>query len=239
MLKQRAAGVVMRGHPGCRAAVGRSTFWVALAALIFAQTAGSATWAQTQVEQSAPAPDQLPPVGVGNLNAKDYAPIAAGSGFDTVVQDPTNLDSSSLDNTILERVNRELVARGYHVDHNAAMVMLVDGDLVRGTSKDAVVDKIKGIGGQQDDHQGNVFSTNGNTLLTQAVPDNHPNTFRINLSIYDRGTGTYLWRGSMERGTSDLTPDKATDHMVPPLVGMIGQSVQNRAIAIGTTDQPQ
>jgi hypothetical protein len=236
MLKKRAADAVTRGQSSRCAAAGRSAAWIALAALTFVQSSGPAAWAQTQVEQSAP--DQLLPVGVGILNAKDYQPIAAGSGFDTVVQDPTNLDNSSLDNTILDRVNRELVARGYHVDHNAAMVMLVDGDLVRGTSKDAVVDKIKGIG-QQDDHQGNVFSTNGNTLLTQAVPDNHPNTFRINLSIYDRGTGTYLWRGSMERGTSDLTPDKATDHMVPPLVGVIGQSAQNRSINIGTSDQPQ
>jgi hypothetical protein len=184
-------------------------------------------------------PDQPLPVGIGILNAKDYQPISAGSSFDTIVKDPANLDSSNLDNTILEQVNRELVAHGYRVDHEAGMVMLVDSDLVRGTSKDAVIDKIKGIGGEQNDHQGNVFSTNGNTLLTQTVPDTHPNTFRISLSVYDRVTGLYLWRGSIERGTSDLTPDKAAEHMVPPLITTIGKSEQNRNVAIGTTDQSQ
>ena len=207
-----------------------------LAALLIALPLQHAAFAQSQPAQ----PDQLEqqiPVGVGILNATDYQPIPAGSGFDTVVQDPSNPDTSSLDAAILERVNQELVERGYHVDHEAQMVMLIDGDLVRGTSKDAVVDKIKGI--TPPEKQGNVFSTNGDTLLTRTIPDNHPNTFRINLSIYDRTTGLYLWRGSMERGTSDLTPDKATDHVGPPLVATIGKAAQNRNIAIGTTDQPQ
>jgi hypothetical protein len=247
MLKTRAAALATRSQRGRRIVAFRPACWTILAGLVLVQSAGQAAWGQSQptatqseLNQSDPTKaDQPLPVGIAILNAKDYQPIPPGSGFDTVVQDPSNLDNSTLDNAILGRVNQELVARGYHVDHDAHMVMLVDGDLVRGTSKDAVVDKIKGIGGQQNDHQGNVFSTNGDTLLTQTVPDNHPNTFRINLSIYDRATGLYLWRGSMERGTSDLTPDKATEHMVPPLVGVIGQSEQNRHIAIGTTDQPQ
>lgn len=246
MLKKTAAADVTRGQKIGRSAAFRSALGMAFVSLILVPAAGRMASAQSQTTSSQSAPTQTEqnqsnqplPLGVGILNAKDYQPIAPGSGFDTVVQDPTNLDNATLDNSILDRVNRELVTRGYRVDHDAPLVMLVDGDLVRGASKDAVVDKIKGISGQND-HQGNVFSTNGNTLLTKAVPDNHPNTFRINLSIYDRNTGIYLWRGSMERGTSDLTPDKATERMVPPLVGTIGKSEQDRTIPIGTTDQPQ
>jgi len=152
-----------------------------------------------------------------------------------VVQNPANPSGAELDNAVLERVNRELVAHGYQVDHDAALVMLVSGALVRGTSKDAVVDKIKGIDGAEKDHQGNVFSTNGNTLLTRTQPDASPNTFRISLSVYDRKTGIYLWRGSMDRGTSNLTPDQATDRMVPPLVNTIGKAEQNRRVDIGAT----
>ncbi|HWT98769.1 MAG TPA: hypothetical protein VN229_14175, partial [Terriglobales bacterium] len=140
---------------------------------------------------------------------------------------------SALDSAVLERVNQELASRGYRVDHEAKLVMLVGGDLIRGTSKDAVVDQIKGITPPQK--QGNVFSTNGNTLLTQTLPDPHPNTFRISLSVYDRQTGTYVWRGSIDRGTSNLTPDQATDRMVPPLVGTIGQTEKERHVDIGTT----
>lgn len=181
------------------------------------------------------ASDQPIPAGLAVLNATNYQPIPAGSSFDTVIQDPANPDGTALDNAVLDRVNKELGLRGYHVARDAPMVMLVGGDLVRGASKDAVVDKLKGIGNTQNEKQGNVFSTNGDTLLTRTTPDTRPNTFRIQLSIYNRQTGIYLWRGSIDRGTSNLTPDQATDRMVPPLVGAIGRSEQNRNVDIGIT----
>jgi hypothetical protein len=179
--------------------------------------------------------DQPIPVGVGILNAVAYQTIAAGSGFDTVVRETTSVGGSELDNAVLNRVTQELVARGYHVDHEAPLVMVVGGDLVRGTSKDAMIDEIKGITPHHDIPQGNVFSTNGKTLLTKPETDTHPNTFRISVSVYDRKTGIYVWRGLIDRGTSNLTPDQATDHMVPPLVAAIGKSEQNRNVSIGVS----
>jgi|GEM_PF-2872733 len=207
---------------------------VVLAGLVLGAGTGMAARAQNN---SAPPPSspeaEAIPVGVGVLNAVAYQAIPSGTGFDTVVRNPTDPTGSALDGAVLERVNQELAARGYRVDHEAKLVMLVGGDLIRGTSKDAVVDQIKGITPPQK--QGNVFSTNGNTLLTQTLPDPHPNTFRISLSVYDRQTGTYVWRGSIDRGTSNLTPDQATDRMVPPLVGTIGQTEKERHVDIGTT----
>jgi hypothetical protein len=207
----------------------RLTLWVALAVTtVVPATSGPAT-AQSQGEVVTTIP-----VGIGILNTVAYQPIAPGSGFDTNVRDSDTVGGSALDNAVLDRVNQELAARGYHVDHDAPLVMLVAGDLIRGASKDAVIDEIKGIGVHHDEHQGNVFSTNGKTLLTKPTPDNHPNTFRISVSVYDRKSGVYIWRGTIERGSSDLTPDQATDHMVPPLIAAIGKSEQNRNVTIGT-----
>ncbi|HVJ43104.1 MAG TPA: hypothetical protein VM639_16495 [Dongiaceae bacterium] len=221
--------------PAARGRTALGLAGIVLAGLVFSQIEAPAAWAQSDPSPGTPpgGEQEQIPVGVGILNAAAYQPIAKGSGFDTVVRNPTDPSGSALDSAVLERVNQELVARGYHVDHEAELVMLVGGDLVRGTSKDAVVDQIKGITPPQK--QGNVFSTNGNTLLTRTPPDPHPNVFRISLSIYDRQTGLYVWRGSMDRGTSNLTPDQATDHMVPPLVGVIGQTEKDRKVEIGTT----
>jgi len=223
-----AGGSARRGRRGF------SQIGVVLAGLVLGAGTGMAARAQNN---SAPPPSspeaEAIPVGVGVLNAVAYQAIPSGTGFDTVVRNPTDPTGSALDGAVLERVNQELAARGYRVDHEAKLVMLVGGDLIRGTSKDAVVDQIKGITPPQK--QGNVFSTNGNTLLTQTLPDPHPNTFRISLSVYDRQTGTYVWRGSIDRGTSNLTPDQATDRMVPPLVGTIGQTEKERHVDIGTT----
>lgn len=220
-------GSARHGRPGF------SAISIALAGLLLGSGAESwPAWAQNTNPPPSPAAEAIP-VGVAIMNAIAYQPIPGGSGFDTVVRNPTDLTGSALDGAVLERVNQELAARGYHVDHDAQLVMLVGGDLVRGTSKDAVVDQIKGITPPQK--QGNVFSTNGNTLLTQTLPDPRPNTFRISLSVYDRQTGTYVWRGSIDRGTSNLTPDQATDRMVPPLVGTIGQTEKDRRVDIGST----
>ena len=212
-----------------------SQIGIVLAGLMLSSGACVTAWAQSN---NAPPPPSSPeaepiPAGVGILNAIAYQSIPGGSGFDTVVRNPTDPTGSTLDNAVLERVNQELAARGYRIDHEAQLVMLVGGDLVRGTSKDAVVDQIKGI--TPPHKQGNVFSTNGNTLLTQTLPDPHPNTFRISLSVYDRQTGTYVWRGSIDRGSSNLTPDQATDRMVPPLVGTIGRTEKERRVDIGST----
>lgn len=239
---------------------GRALVMMAAASIAFTQPLSQSAQAQAQAPAGS-ANDQQIPAGVAILNTTNYRPIAPGSSFDTMVEDPVNPEGSALEATILDRVNKELVMRGYHVDRNAPFVMLVGGDLVRGTSKDAATDKIKGVVGKQNEckgnifsangntlsaqtspgpHanecQGNIFSTNGNTLLTRTLPDPRPNTFRIRLSIYDRKTGLYLWRGSIDRGTSNLTPDQATDRMVPPLVGSIGRGKQDQKVNIGIAE---
>lgn len=172
------------------------------------------------------------PLGTGNLSATAYQPIAAGTAFDTIVQDPTDSAKSTLEGAALDSINAELVKTGYRIDQNAPLVMLVSTDLVRGTSKEATIEEFRGDGETGFTYEHNVFSSTKRSLLKKPAPDTTPNTFRISLSVYDRKTGLYVWRGSIDRGTSDLTPDKATDRMVPPLIAAIGKSV-NKQVAIG------
>jgi hypothetical protein len=176
--------------------------------------------------------DPTAPLGTGTLSATAYQPIAAGTSFDTIVQDPTDSAKSTLEGSALDSVNAELVKAGYRIDQNAPLVMLVGTDLVRGTSKEATIEEFRGDGDTGFTYEHNVFSSTKRSLLKKPAPDTTPNTFRISLSVYDRKTGLYVWRGAVERGTSDLTPDKATDRMVPPLVAAIGKSV-NKQIPIG------
>ena len=176
--------------------------------------------------------DPAVPLGTGNLSATAYQPIPAGTAFDTIVQDPTDSARSTLEGAALDSVNAELVKAGYRVDQNASLVMLVGTDLIRGSSKEATIEEFRGDGETGFTYEHNVFSSTKRSLLKKPAPDTTPNTFRISLSVYDRKTGLYVWRGSVDRGTSDLTPDKAADRMIPPLVAAIGKSV-NKQVAIG------
>lgn len=184
---------------------------------------------QTQPDQT----DQAQALGDGILNATAYQPIPAGTAFDTVVQDPSDSFRSSLETTALDRINHELVKRGYQVNNDAALVMLIGTDLIRGASKEETLEDFRGSGDTGFTYEHNLFSNTRRSLLNRPDPDTTPNTFRISLSVYDRKTGLYIWRGSIIRGTSDLTPDKASERMIPAIVAVIGQTVKNRNVPIG------
>jgi len=193
--------------------------------------------AQDQASQTPPQdpanPDQEIPLGYGRLNAKAYQPITPGAAFDAVVQDPNDPSRAELEGTVLDQVAHELARAKYRVSQDAPLVMLVGTDLIRGASKEATLEEYRGTGDTGFTYQHNIYSSNKPSLLHTPTPDGRANTFRISLSVYDRQTGLYIWRGSIDRGTSDLTPDKAADRMIPALVGTIGKNIDNRSVQLG------
>lgn len=197
--------------------------------------AGQTQPGQTQPGQTQPgqAQQDQTPLGDGLLNATAYQTIAAGSAFDTVVQDPTDASRSVLESAAVDRINSELANAGYRVSRDTDLVMLVGTDLIRGTSKEATIDEFRGTGDTGFTYQHNLYSNNKRSLLNKPDPSTAPNTFRISLSVYDRKTGLYIWRGSIDRGTSDLTPDKAADRMIPAIVAAIGKTVKNQSVPLG------
>ena len=181
------------------------------AAVVLLLAAGSAE-AQSSANPAGPAP---------NMQAVSYAAIPPGSQFETQMNDDTELDQEALD-----LVNRSLAGRGYGVDASAPLVMVVETDLVRGQKQDDP------LGQAYADNSGakvqaRLFSTNENSLLNPQQPIGPADRiYRISLSVYDRASGLYVWRGSIMRNNPDLDVNKASNEMVAALIATLGRTVQ-------------
>jgi hypothetical protein len=155
------------------------------------------------------------------VQAVAYAPIPAGSQFETQMNEDSELDQEALD-----LVNRTLASRGYAVDGAAPLVMVVESDLVRGQKQDDP------LGQAYADNDGakvqaRLFSTNQNSLLNpQQSIGSADRLYRINISVYNRATGLYIWRGSIMRNDPDLDVNKASNEMVSQLIATLGRTVQ-------------
>jgi hypothetical protein len=155
------------------------------------------------------------------VQAVAYAPIAPGAQFETQMNDDNELEQETLD-----LVNRALVGRGYAIDTAAPLVMVIETDLVRGQQQDDP------LGQAYADNNGakvqaRLFSSNGNSILNpqQSVPSSD-RLYRISLSVYNRASGLYVWRGSVMRNDPELDVNKASNEMVSALIATLGRTVQ-------------
>jgi hypothetical protein len=170
--------------------------------------------AQAQTAATKPAPS-------GMVQAVAYAPIGPGAQFETQMNDDSELEQETLD-----LVNRSLVGRGYAVDDAAPLVMVIETDLVRGQKQDDP------LGQAYADNNGakvqaRLFSSNGNSLLhPQQTIGSADRVYRISLSVYNRASGLYVWRGSVMRDDPDLDVGKASNEMVAALIAALGRTVQ-------------
>jgi hypothetical protein len=180
---------------------------VAAALLVAAGTA------EAQSAAGAPPP-------AATVQAVSYAPIPPGAQFETQM----NVDSE-LDQEALDLVNRTLAGRGYAVNDAAPLVMVIETDLVRGQKQDDP------LGQAYADNngakvQGRLFSSNGNSLLNPQQPiGSADRLYRISLSVYDRASGLYVWRGSIMRNDPELDVGKASNEMVSALIASLGRTV--------------
>jgi len=156
-----------------------------------------------------------------------YAPIPQGAAFELQANDDDELTQE-----VIERMNGELANRGYAAHDGSPLVMVVESDLVRGALQDDP-------GGAQyhpaggKDHvqvegqvQSRLFSSTQNSLLNPQPPiGSADRTYRINLAVYDRQSGLYVWRGSAMRNDPNLDVTQATNEMVAALVAGVGKSL--------------
>jgi hypothetical protein len=155
------------------------------------------------------------------VQAVAYAPIPAGAQFETQMNDDSELNQEALD-----LVNQALAGRGYGVDDAAPLVMVVETDLVRGQKQD---DPLGQVYADNDGAkaQARLFSTNQNSLLNPQQPiGSADRLYRISLSVYDRASGLYVWRGSVMRNDPELDVNKASNEMVAALIAALGRTVQ-------------
>jgi hypothetical protein len=155
------------------------------------------------------------------IQAVAYKPIPAGSGFDTQVNDDSELNQEAL-----QRVNAELGGRGYAVSTGAGLVMVIETALVRGQKQD---DPLGQVHADNNDAEINarLFSSSQNSLLNPRQPiGSADRTFRVSLSVYDRASGLYVWRGTATRNDPQIDVNQAGNEMIAALIGALGKSVQ-------------
>jgi hypothetical protein len=103
--------------------------------------------------------------------------------------------------------------------------MVVETNLVRGQKQDDP------LGQAYADNNGakvqaRLFSTNQNSLLNpQQNIGSADRLYRISVSVYDRASGLYIWRGSVMRNDPDLDVNKASNEMVAELIATLGRTV--------------
>ena len=156
-----------------------------------------------------------------------YGEIAADAKFDTLAADNSELDAEAL-----ERVKQELANRGHGVDQEAPLVMLVDMILVRAEGQDQKVE-VPRTGTEAPIGEGdNVFSSERSTLLNRLEVPRSGHLLRLDVSVYDRKSGLYLWRGQIFRDGLDVQIEAAAERMVPALLGHLGQTLEETKIPL-------
>jgi hypothetical protein len=191
-----------------------------VSALAFAAALGlgsSAALAQATAPLPAPAP---------SVQAVDYAPIPAGSVFEVQSNDDSENSQEAID-----RVHAELANHGYAAQDGAPLVMVIETDLIRGDKQD---DPLGQVHADNDEAavQARLFSTSQNSLLNPQRPiGSADRTYRINVSVYDRASGLYVWRGSAVRNDPNLDVSQASNEMIAALMGAVGKSVAIQKIS--------
>jgi hypothetical protein len=153
-----------------------------------------------------------------NVQTVDYAPIPAGSIFEVQADDELSQDA-------VERVQSELANHGYAAQDRASLVMVIDTDLVRGEKQDDPFGQVR-ANNDEAEMQARLFSTSQNSLLNPQQPiGSAERTYRINVAIYDRNSGLYVWRGTAMRNDPNLDVDQASNEMISALIGAVGKTV--------------
>jgi hypothetical protein len=153
-----------------------------------------------------------------NIQAVDYAPVPAGSTFEVQADDELSQDA-------VERVRAELANHGYASQDQASLVMVIETDLIRGQKQDDPFGQVH-ANNNEAEMQARLFSTSQNSLLNPQQPiGSAERTYRINVSIYDRNSGLYVWRGSAMRNDPNLDIDQASNEMISALISSVGKTV--------------
>jgi hypothetical protein len=153
-----------------------------------------------------------------SIQAVDYAPIPAGSTFELQADDELSQDA-------IERVQSELANQGYAAQDQAALVMVIDTDLIRGQKQDDPFGQAH-ANNDEAEVQARLFSTTQNSLLNPQQPiGSADRIYRINISIYDRNSGLYVWRGTAMRNDPNLDLTQASNEMIAALIAAVGKTV--------------
>jgi len=173
-------------------------------------------------------------------SATSYRPITPGSVFDVSTGTNTEIADDAVELTC-----GALKQNGYGISRDAPYAIDVVAVLVRGVGQDASVPvSIQGsVRGDEYTNadktpsgdpltQGNLFDTTRGAILTPAEPQQGGHLLRVSLSVYDRKSGLYVWRGQVERDSLNVDVDSSLQQMVPALLAHFGQTLTRTEIPL-------
>ncbi len=80
--------------------------------------------------------------------------------------------------------------------------------------------------------QGNFFDNTRGAFLSPAEPQRGGHLLRVSLSVYDRKSGLYVWRGQIERDSLDVDIDSSMQQMIPALLAHFGETLPPTAVPL-------
>ncbi|WP_374656480.1 hypothetical protein [Dongia sp.] len=181
---------------------------VSLVALFAISLAGTALAQASKVESSA------------RIDAVSYQPIPPGAALETQPESQSQMDEDAW-----HQVDADLSGRGYAIGPDGNLVVTVATQLVSRLNADQSVGDVNAR--KSDPKNSALFSTGGGTLLNPDAPINTTDrVFRVNLTVYDKSSGHYLWRGTVERADAAIDPATALREMLPALLDHFGETVE-------------
>jgi hypothetical protein len=203
-------------------------------ALLLGQTALAQNvpndWEQASIDGNA----------VAIASATTYTPIPAGAALDV-----SSADRSQLAGNAVELTSGTLKQGGYTISRDAPYALDVTAVLVRGVGQEQNVPRAnqgstRGDGYTNPENtapgdsltQGNFFDNTRGAFLSPAEPQRGGHLLRVTLSVYDRKSGLYVWRGQIERDSVEVNIDSSIQQMVPALLAHFGETLAPTAIAL-------
>src|SRR5688500_206612 len=187
-------------------------------------------WGQASLEGNA----------VAVASATSSTPIPAGAALDV-----SSAESSKLASDAVELTSGTLKLSGYTISRDAPYALDVTAVLVRGVGQEQNVPRAnqgttRGDGYTNPENaapggsltQGNFFDNTRGAFLSPAEPQRGGHLLRVTLSVYDRKSGLYVWRGMIERDSLEVDVDSSIQQMVPALLAHFGQALPPTAIPL-------
>jgi hypothetical protein len=154
-----------------------------------------------------------------------YQPIPHGAQL--LTQPDTQ---SEMDDEAWRQADAALRARGYSLGNDGNIVVTIATQLVSRLTTDRAVRDVNAA--ESDPRKANLFSTVGGTLLNPAPINMTDRVFRVSMTVYDRPSGHYIWRGTAERGDAAVDPSTAMRIMLPALLEHFGETASGLIIPI-------
>lgn len=166
------------------------------------------------------------PESSATIESIAYQPIPPGTMLQT--QPDTQ---SEMDDEAWRLADADLTSRGYVLGNDGNLVVTIATQLVARLSADRPVGDINAE--KSDPKNAKLFSSGGGTLLNPNDPINtRDRVFRVNVTVYDRPSGHFVWRGTVERGDAALDPSTALRTMLPALLDHFGETASGVTIPL-------